>query len=174
MTLKKLEKQYSPHQRMPFAGYAALTLVFNALLFGVMKRRARSVKLFDLFLTGVATHKLARIITKDEVTSFIRAPFTRYQESLGYGEVNEEVRQPGDLQVIGELLSCNYCMSAWVALGFFWGWSRFPRETRTLSGFFSVIAISDFLHVLYEERRTHANVLTLQEEERDHKRSSAA
>lgn len=34
----------------------------------------------DLVLLGVATFKLSRLISKDRVTAFLRAPFTRFQE----------------------------------------------------------------------------------------------
>jgi hypothetical protein len=60
-------------------------------------------------------------------------------------------------------------MSAWVGLGFFWGLSVIPVQTRLLAGFFSSLALSDFLHVAYEEKRTHSNVLTLREEKMDRK-----
>jgi hypothetical protein len=39
----------------------------------------------DLLLVGIATHKLSRLIAKDKVTSFMRAPFTRFQELSGQG-----------------------------------------------------------------------------------------
>ncbi len=35
----------------------------------------------DILLLGVATHKLSRLLAKDWVTSFYRAPFTEYQGS---------------------------------------------------------------------------------------------
>ncbi len=179
--LEKLEKQYDPQEKTPLGYYALATLVFNGLLLTAIRIKQRDqedkpsnskdpyyVELRDLVLTGVATHKLARMITKDEITSFIRAPFTRYQESLGYGEVNESVRTVGGAeQVLGELLSCNYCMSVWVGLGFLWGMKTYPRETRALATFFSAVTLSDFLHVAYEEKRTRANVLTLREEKMD-------
>src|SRR4051812_7980803 len=81
--LGQLEKSYSPREKIPLAGYALTTLIFNALLVRILRSR---VKLDgrDILLLGVATHKLSRIITKDAVTSFLRAPFTRYDEPLGY------------------------------------------------------------------------------------------
>jgi hypothetical protein len=181
--LDRLKEGYSPKESFPLMGYAVVTLLFNSLLLPVVAGMAKAEKASepssakpaskpvmdtrDLLLLGVATHKLTRIITKDEITSFIRAPFTRYQESLGYGEVNERPRKSGMLNIVGELLTCNYCMSAWVGLGFFGGMVRLPRHARALAGFFSTLALSDFLHVLYEERRTQANVLTLTEEKMD-------
>ena len=114
MSFKNVEEEYCPREKLPLRGYAVITLVFNGLLLGAIRygQRKKSFQLSetsikDLVLMGLATHKLSRIITKDAATSFIRAPFTQYQESLGYGEVNEKPRETGDFQVIGELLSCN-------------------------------------------------------------------
>ena len=63
----------------------------------------------DLLLVGIATHKLSRLLAKDKVTSFIRAPFTRYQEPSGQGEVEEEPYGHGLHLAVGELLVCPYC-----------------------------------------------------------------
>jgi hypothetical protein len=46
----------------------------------------------DLLLAGIATHKLSRLITKDKITSAVRAPFTRFQEKAGHGELDEAAR----------------------------------------------------------------------------------
>ena len=50
------------------------------------------VGLGDVVLVATATQKLSRLITRDRVTSFLRAPFTRYQEAAGHGEVEEAAR----------------------------------------------------------------------------------
>jgi hypothetical protein len=118
----------------------------------------------DMILWGVASHKLSRIITKDVVTAPIRAPFTKYEELLGYGEVQEDARGKGFRLVVGDLLSCNYCADPWVALAFGYGLDKAPRQTRFLLKFFSAVALADFLHVFYETTRTRGNVLTLREE----------
>lgn len=118
----------------------------------------------DMILWGVASHKLSRIITKDVVTAPIRAPFTRYEELLGYGEVQEDARGRGVRLVIGDLISCNYCADPWVALALGYGLDKAPNQTRFLLKFFSAIALADFLHVFYETTRTRGNVLTLREE----------
>lgn len=49
----------------------------------------------DIALLGVATHKVTRLVTKDWVTSPLRAPFTEYQGSAGAGEVIERSRGAG-------------------------------------------------------------------------------
>ena len=38
----------------------------------------------------VATHKLARLVTKESITSALRAPFTRYQGVSGPAELAED------------------------------------------------------------------------------------
>jgi len=60
----------------------------------------------DIVLLGFATHKISRVVAKDKVTSFLRAPFTRFQEDSGQGEVSEQPRGEGLRLAIGELLVC--------------------------------------------------------------------
>lgn len=93
---------YSPEKSRPLASYAVLTALFNAIFASFLlsvKRTGRTlperVALSDLLLLGVATHKLSRLITKDFVTSWLRAPFTRFSGSAGDGELEEEVRGKG-------------------------------------------------------------------------------
>jgi Protein of unknown function (DUF1360) len=53
----------------------------------------------DLVLISIATHKMARMLSKDRVGSTIRAPFTTFQGDAGHGEVDEAARgrpQAGD------------------------------------------------------------------------------
>ncbi len=74
---------YKGGQEMPLAGYATLLGVYNAALAAALlaaKQSGRDLpertNYSDLLLLGIATHKLGRIITKDWVTSSLRAPFT--------------------------------------------------------------------------------------------------
>ena len=79
---------------------------------------------------------MARLVSKDAITSPLRVPFTTYRESGGPGKVMEDVRQDGQLRhAVGELVSCPLCLSVWVATGFSI-LSRFPLhevEQHTLS-----------------------------------------
>jgi hypothetical protein len=109
----------------------------------------------DIITIGIATHKLSRIIAKDKVTSFIRAPFTRYEEATGQGEVAEEVRRGGRRETIGELLLCPYCLSQWVVAAFFLGLITKPELTRVVAGAYTAQTVADFLQLAYlaaEER----------------------
>jgi hypothetical protein len=98
----------------------------------------------------VPTHKVSRLITKDKVTSVVRAPFTEFQEKGGPAEVEERARGTGVRKVIGELLICPYCLGLWVAAGFSVGLLFAPRLTRFVATVFSALTISDFLQIAYK------------------------
>jgi hypothetical protein len=139
----------------PIAGYAVLsggfTVAFAAALVEAQRagRLPERLDARDLVLAGVATHKLARLIAKDKVTSFIRAPFTRYQEASGHGEVEEAARGTGLRLATGELLICPYCLAQWIAGAFAIGFVRAPRVTRLLAGMWTIHTIADALQLAY-------------------------
>jgi len=156
---KKLEKAreifagYKGGEDMPLARYAGLLFVYNAALFAALQAADKAgyelpekVNYTDLILLGAATHKLSRIITKDRVTSPLRAPFTEYVDSAGENEIKEKVRGQGLQRAIGDLLICPWCMNPWVAGALALGFVFKPRATRLLAGIFSAVTIADFLH----------------------------
>ena len=65
----------------PLGTYAALTGTFIAGFGTVLavaearKRLDREVGVTDIALIGIASHKLSRLVSKDEVAAFVRAPF---------------------------------------------------------------------------------------------------
>ncbi len=138
---------------MPLAGYAGLLFVYNAALIAGLQAAGKAgyelpekINYGDLILLGAATHKLSRIITKDRVTSPLRAPFTEYIEPAGESEVKEKVRGRGLQRAIGDLLICPWCMNPWVAGALALGFVFKPRATRLLAGIFTAVTIADFLH----------------------------
>lgn len=142
-------------EERPLGPYAALTAVFNVALVGLLAGAARRGRLpervagGDLVLYGVATQKLSRLLAKDRVTSFLRAPFTEYQGSGGPGEVEEKARGHGVQLAIGELAVCPYCLGQWVAAAFATGGIWAPRPTRVVASIFASLTISDFLQLAY-------------------------
>jgi hypothetical protein len=161
----------SPEDRkdLPLGWYAVTALTYVGLAtLAVRSASRKKVELTtrDLVLFGTAVHKLSRLITKATVTSPFRAVLTRYECSLGYGEFQEGSRRGGFLGDLGDLVSCNYCADAWVALVGLFGLTKAPGPTRIAIQGLSVIAMADFLHVLYETIRTEENVLTLAEDAR--------
>lgn len=138
-------------------GYLFLVVVFQVLLalaVVVLRRSGRALPerypLSDVLLAGAATHKLARLIAKDKVTSFVRAPFTEYRGKGGPGEVEEAPRGSGLRYAVGELLVCPFCLGLWIATGFGLGLAAAPRATRLVALALSSLGVSDFLQVAYK------------------------
>jgi Protein of unknown function (DUF1360) len=144
-------------EHRPLAGYSALVGVFGLAFVGSLlgaKRRRGGLPvrqgLWDLVTVGAATHKVSRLIAKDRVTSFLRAPFVRYQEPDGHGEVSEEPRGEGLRLAAGELLVCPYCLGQWVAAGFGVGLVGAPELTRLITFIYTAETVSDFLQLAYK------------------------
>lgn len=111
--------------QLPYKSYAATVGVFLSI-FGLLARRiARNPQLLpetppsrDLFLLGVATFRLSRLITKDRVTAVFRLPFVyegRGEEALE-GTKEEPRASRGWRQDIGQLITCPWCASVWAGL----------------------------------------------------------
>jgi hypothetical protein len=145
---------YSPDEPIPLGGYAGLSIVWGGAVaaFAIRQRKAGRpfpdhVPMADLALLSAGTYKLSRLITKDRVLSFARAPFTRYQgEADRPSEVSEEARGEGLQRSIGELLVCPYCISQWVGAGLFAAYLRDPDLGRSAAMLLTMVAGSDFLH----------------------------
>ena len=157
-----LFSHYAPGAERPLGAYAVITGVYGTTLAGsLVGLRARRHQLperptvGDVLLVGVATHKLSRLIAKDKVTSFMRAPFTQFQESSGHGEVEEEPCGHGVRLAVGELLVCPYCLAQWIATAMTLGLIGAPRFTRLLSSVFVAHTVSDFLQVVYRAAEDH-------------------
>ncbi len=147
---------HSPDRERPLGAYGALEISFAALVtgFGLWLRRSgrewpEEIPTRDLALVSLATFKASRIITRDRVTSTIRAPFSRFQDDAGHGEVNEAARGNGIRRAIGELLVCPYCMDMWVASAFLGGLVVAPRATRVLASIFAVVSGADALQIAH-------------------------
>lgn len=161
--LADVARGYAPdHEHRPLAGYATLSAAFSAAFAGSLVAAQRHagelparVETRDIVLMGVATHKVTRLLAKDRVTSFLRAPFAEYQDRAGHGELEEKARGRGLRLATGELIICPYCLAQWVVGGFAVGMVAAPRLTRLLAAMWTAEAISDFAQLAYhaaEER----------------------
>jgi hypothetical protein len=150
-------------EHRPLTAYAVLVGIFNAAFAGFLlavkwsgRDLPERMRLGDLLLLGVATHKLSRLLAKDTVTSFLRAPFTTFEGPAGASEVNEQPRGMSMRLALGELLSCPFCVGQWVAAGFIYGLVFAPRVTRLVASIFAILTLSDFLHYAYEAAQQRA------------------
>lgn len=149
---KLLGEEYDERGNVPLGGYAALTTLFAALAGGgVALAHRRGVGLpervppWDVALLGVATFKTARLLTKDKITSFLRAPFTRRAEDTTAGEATDEPQGKGLRLAVGDLLSCPFCMSAWTAAGLTGAYVLRPRAARVVGAGLTAMTLADWL-----------------------------
>jgi Protein of unknown function (DUF1360) len=150
----------SPHAPARIASFSSVLAVFgSSVATAALVGRRRGVQLperfptRDLVLGGLATFKFARILTKDAVTTPLRAPFTEFEENTGAGEVNERPKEGHPLHTIGDLLTCPFCMAPWIASGYVAALAFSPRLARTWAAVFSMVAVSDSLQFGYDALR---------------------
>jgi Protein of unknown function (DUF1360) len=155
--LARAEKErYSGDEERPFGGYLVAMGAYAAVTgtLAIVTRLTRrevpdGLPTRYLLLSAVATHKLSRLITKDPVTSPLRAPFTVYQGQEGPAELKEQVRGKGARKAVGELITCPFCIDMWVATGLMAGFIYLPRTTRLAIDTLAVLAGADFLQFGY-------------------------
>lgn len=156
--LRTIYSGYSPDEDRPTGGYVVLMSTFSSLAAAfALWFRASGRQLpdridgRDLALLTVASHKASRMITKDRVTSSIRAPFTRYEDDAGPGEVSEQPRGRGLRRAVGELLICPYCLGMWTSAAFVAGLLVAPRFTRWLAAVLVAFFGSEMLQIAYKK-----------------------
>lgn len=147
----------------PLKGYAIVMATFAtaaAAVAGIARLTGRRLPerppAADLALLAVSTHKISRLVTKDAITSPLRAPVARFEGPAGEAELNESPRGHGAQHALGELLTCPFCTGVWVAGGLAAGLVFAPRLTRFGMGVATAIAGADFLHLAYDAAKKAA------------------
>jgi hypothetical protein len=134
----------------PYPEYVALTGVFSGVLGGFLllarDRLPERIGFGDVARIGLASYKIGRLVAKDEVTSWVRAPVTQDEEAT-------EPKPEGPARALGELVTCPYCVGVWTAAGLSYALVLFPRETRVVTTIFSAQAVADFLNAAYVRLR---------------------
>lgn len=148
------ERSYDDQGAVPLGGYAVLAASFatGAALFAAGARRSgvrlpERVPPWDVALLGAATFQASRLLTKDKVTSFLRAPFTRRKADTTAGEVMDEPRGDGGVvrRAVGDLVSCPFCVSLWVSSALAGGYACVPRAVRLVCAGLGAVTVSDWL-----------------------------
>jgi hypothetical protein len=103
-----------------YGAYSFITvvyLVFFTLLASLVRRTKGTTKEVagaDIFLLGLATYRLSRLISYDRVTQYLRFPFIEPGKGAEQIEgTREEPKGQGLQHAIGQLLTCAYCSSVW-------------------------------------------------------------
>ena len=146
-----------PRERPPFAAYATFAVAFHGAMAGAVAAAKRSgrdlpehVGASDVALIGTASFRLSRLISKQKVTAFVRAPFTELEGKGGPAELEEHPRGSGLRRAMGELLVCPYCLGLWASGAFHAGLLFAPRATRFSASVLAAMTISDFLQIAYK------------------------
>jgi hypothetical protein len=153
----KIARRYSAGEDRPLGGYLALMGIYGGTVAGLTglaaalgRKPPERVSAGDVALLTAATFKLSRLLTKDAITSPLRAPLTQYREPAGEGEVNEEVVHHDPFRhAAGELVNCPFCTAMWVATGLVAGLVFAPGFTRLAATALTAVAGSDGLHLAY-------------------------
>jgi hypothetical protein len=137
-------------EERPLPEYAALTAVFGGVLGGFLflarRRLPERVPFGDILRIGLASYKLGRLVAKDDVTTWVRAPVTQDPDAT-------EPKPRGVERVLGELVTCPYCVSVWTASGLSYALVLCPRQTRVVTTIFGAQAIADFLNGAFVKLR---------------------
>jgi hypothetical protein len=158
--LRRVAGRYEGRADRPIRSYALMLGCYAAVVGtlglvgrGMGVRLPDRVSLADTALLGVATHKASRLLTKDAVTAPLRAPFARFEEETGMGEVNESSRGHGTQHAVGQLATCPFCLAVWVSTGLTAGMVFAPRPTRLVATMLTAVATSDTLQIGYDAAR---------------------
>lgn len=144
---------------LPLRGYAMLLGIYatsSVSLFWWAHRRGRLLKrvpLADLGVLAVGSHTLARMASKDRVTTVLRRPFTEYQgtQHAKPGEADERARHDhGPLrQAVGELLTCPFCMTTWATSALFASYLADRRLGRSIAALLSTVSAAEMMQSAY-------------------------
>jgi len=138
-----------PHQ------YAALSATYGTLLavLAYTTRHRSADAQQELVPLVAATFALSKLIAKEKVETWVRAPFV--QEGV-------EGRPPkgtGMRYAIGELLTCTRCLGAWSALGLVGLRMASPETGRTVTTVLAASAGNDVLQAGFTYLTERANVV---------------
>jgi hypothetical protein len=143
-------------QPLPHASYALLIALYNALFGGfvLLYRRRRhpleQITPLDLGMLGLATLRIAKLVSEDEITAVVRKPLVAHED----GE--RRPRGRGLRWALGKLVLCPTCTGTWVAAFLTYALHLSPRYTRPFLAMMSASGaeqLSDaLLSLVYTDR----------------------
>lgn len=152
----------------PYGYYALLITVYQALygVFLLLYRRKENaltqIGPFDLVLLSLATLRVSKGISEDEVTAVLRSPLVDGLES-GAGRP----RGGGMRWALGKLVLCPTCTGTWVAAILGYCLHLYPRQTRPLLAIMSASGAAQLSDALLSLVYTDRDLLRKQKEQND-------
>ena len=104
----------------------------------------------ELAMTGMAAHRIGRMIAFEGVAEPIREPFTATVPDESGADETTVARGRGVRGAIGELLSCPICVGTWAALGLSIGMRVLPGPTRFVVRVLSIAGLAELNYVAVE------------------------
>ena len=150
-----------PHGRR--ASYGPLLAAYAGLAGTstlALRRRGRRVAVpgpTDVVLLGLATFKLSRLVTKEKVMAPVREPFVEQVEPGAGNEVNSTPGGRGVRRAVGELLTCPFCISVWIATVLTVAFAVVPRAARLAASGLAAVVVADTSQYAYSGLRKAAD-----------------
>ena len=155
-SIKEVGQRYVGDSDLPLGGYlgtlatySTLVATLTALARATGRKAPDGLGVKDAVMMALATHKLSRILTKDPVTSPLRAPFAAHKGVSGPAELADQPRGHGAEKTIGELVTCPFCAEVWISTGMTAGLIFLPKMTRLVIGTFTAVAGADILQYVH-------------------------
>jgi hypothetical protein len=104
----------------------------------------------DIALTGMAAHRIGRMIAFEKVAEPLREPFTATVPDGSGADDTVVARGRGLRWAIGELLSCPICVGTWAALGLSIGGMILPGPTRFITRVLAIAGIAELNYTAVE------------------------
>ena len=131
-------------------------VVFVTLYVGVMAaiyflgRLPTSIRPFDFALLGLAAARLTDIISTDQIMEWLRRPFVKMEttEIAGREVETRTGRGRGLKKVIGDLLSCPWCVGVWVAASLTYAYYLMPSVIWVFILIMAIAEIGSLLQTL--------------------------
>lgn len=135
------------------SAYGALAGTLALVVRHRTRGRVPRVKPTDVVLLGLATFKLSRLISKDKVLAPVREPFVD-EATPGEGpELNSTPAKGGLRHVIGELVTCPFCISVWIATVLLAAFTMAPRAMRLAASGLGALVVADSSQYAYSRLR---------------------
>ncbi len=160
------EQQHQEDSGRPYAYYALLIAVYNSIFAGFLYAYRRwshpldRLTPMDFTLLGLATLRMSKLLSEDEVTSVIRRPVI---------EVEGEERHPrgrGLRWAIGKLVLCPTCTGTWVAAMLTYALHLSPRYTRPFLAILAASGMEQFSDAVLSLVYTDRDLLRQQEHQK--------
>jgi hypothetical protein len=149
---QRQSEQYGPEQSLrgylgALGAFAAYGVALAVTARATGRHLPGRLQPMDLVVGAAATFRFSKLVSRNSVTSPLRAPFTRYAAPGGPAETLEDARGTGARRVIGELITCPFCVSVWTAATYTAGLVLCPKATRLAASGLTVLAGADLLQL---------------------------